>query len=427
MEWGHAYRLLSERGGAGPLSVDELDELAIAAYLTGRDGEAFDCWGRAHRAALDGGDAVRAARLGFSVASGLAFKGDIPRASGWAARVRRVLDDVSADCVEHGYLEHITGMCRFFEDGDLPGARACFARAAKIADRYCDVELRTLAQLGEGRCVIYLGDRAEGLAMLDEAMVAVDAGEVPPIAAGDAYCTAIDAVHELFDVRRCEAWSASFVRWCDAQPDLVLYRGHCFLHQAELLQLHGRWADGVAFAQDACRRLAEPVNLMTIGGAHYVEAELHRLRGDFAAAGRSYERAHETGCEPQPGLALLRLAQGRVDDAAAAARRVLAQAEGPIARAKVLGPCAEILLAAGDVEAARAAVDELAVVASELGSPLLRAQADQVAGAVAVATGDCPGALVALRRALAAWGELDAPYDAAPYPPVAGPGVRGGR
>ncbi len=412
-EWGHAYGLLSERAGAGSLPVDELDWLATAAYLTGRDEEAFDSWTEAHRAALGAGDTGRAVRLAFRIASGMGFKGDIARASGWVARVRRLLEDVDIDCVEHGYLE--LGMCfgRMFEAGDMAGAREFAARAIKIADRFGDVELRTVARLFEGRCVIYLGDVAEGLALFDEAMVAVETEEVSPIMVGDAYCIVIDACHELFDVRRCEVWSAAFVAWCDAQPDLVLYRGHCLLHQAELLQLHGRWADGVAFARDACRRLSEPLNPVVMGGAHYVEAELHRLRAEFAEAEQAYERAHQAGCDPHPGLALLRLAQGQVDVAAAAVRRALAQAEGPIGRARILAPCIEVLLAAGDVSAAEAAQMELAAVAGELSSRLLDAQAHQMGGAVLLALGDGARALLALRRALSGWSALDAPYDAA--------------
>ena len=412
-EWGTAHRLLSERAGAGPLSVDELDWLATAAYLTGRDEEAFDRWSEAHRAALGAGDTLRAVHFGFRISSGMGFKGDIARASGWVARVQRVLDEVAIDCVEHGYLD--LGKCfrRLFEAGDVAGAREFAARAGKIADRFADVELATVARLFEGRCLIYLGEVAEGLAMLDEAMVAVETEEVSPIMAGDAYCTAIDACHELFDVRRCELWSAAFVAWCDAQPDLVLYRGHCLLHQAEVLQLHGRWADGVAFAHEACGRLSAPPNPLVLGGAHYVEAELHRLRGEFAAAEQGYERAHQAGCDPHPGLALLRLAQGQVDVAAAAVRRALAEADAPLGRARLLSPSIEILLAAGDVSAAVEAQRELAALAGELSSRLLDAQSCQMDGAVRLALGDAAGALGVLRRALSGWSELGAPHDAA--------------
>ena len=411
-EWGQAYRLLCEEAASGPLSIDGLDSLGTVAYLTGREGEAFDRWTEAHAACLAAGDVPRAARLGLQLALALGFKGDIGRSSGWVARVRQVLDQ-TADCVEHGYLEYAAGMCRIFADGDLPGAREAFARAAKVAERFGDRELRTLANLGVGRCVIYLGDVAEGVSLLDEAMVSVEADEVSPVVAGDAYCTVIDGCHELFDVRRCEAWSESFTRWCDAQPDLVLYRGHCLLHRAELLQLHGRWAQGVAFAREACERLAEPVNDLVLGGAHYVEAELRRLRGEFADAEQGYERAHQAGCDPHPGLSLLRLAQGRIDSASAGVRRVLAESEDPIRRAKVLGPFAEIMLAAGDAAGASAAVHELAGIALEFGSPFLRAQAAQLTGATRLAQGDPTGALVSLRAALSGWTELDAPYDAA--------------
>jgi DNA-binding CsgD family transcriptional regulator len=327
-------------------------------------------------------------------------------------RIRQVLEGAE-DCVEHGYLDHAAGMCRIFEDGDIPGAHELFARAIKVADRYGDRELRALGNLGVGRCVIYLGDVADGLALLDEVMVAVEAGEISPIVAGDAYCTVIDGCYELLDIRRCEVWSESFTRWCDAQPDLVLYRGHCLLHRAELLQLHGRWAEGVAFAKEACERLADPVNDLVLGGAHYVEAELRRLRREFDAAERAYERAHEAGCDPHPGLSLLRLAQGQLDAASAGARRALAEAEDPVRRAKVLAPYAEIMLAVGDVEAADAAVHELADIALHFGSPLLRAQAAHLTGAARLAQGDATGALVSLRAALSGFTDLDAPYDAA--------------
>jgi tetratricopeptide (TPR) repeat protein len=310
------YALFSERAAAAPLSVDELDELATAAYLTGRDEEAFERWAQGHRSCADSGDVPGAAHFGLKIAEGLAFHGDIARASGWTERVRGVLEDTDVDCVEHGYLAHVVGMLRIFEDADIAGARDAFARATKIATRHRDRELRALARIGEGRCLIYLGELAEGLALLDEAMVAVEAGDIGPVVAGDAYCTVIDACHELFDVRRCETWTASFTRWCDAQPDLVLYRGHCLLHRAELLQLHGHWDEAVTFATEACHRLAEPVNLLTLGGAHYVDGELRRLRGEFTDAERAYERAHRHGCDPHPGLALLRLAQGRRDAAA---------------------------------------------------------------------------------------------------------------
>ena len=208
-----------------------------------------------------------------------------------------------------------------------------------------------MARIGEGRCLIYFGEVAEGLAVLDEAMVAVEAREIPPTSVGDAYCTVIDACAELFDVRRCETWVDSFEAWCAGQPELVFFRGHYLLHRAELLLLHGRWSDGLALAEEACARLADPANHLALGGAHYVRGELHRMRGEDDRAEGAYGQAHEAGGSPQPGLALLRLAQGRHEAADAAIRRAVGEAGGPIDRAKLLGAFAEIVLDGGDVDA----------------------------------------------------------------------------
>jgi DNA-binding NarL/FixJ family response regulator len=358
-------------------------------------------------------DIVRAVRFAVRLAQGLGFKGDIARAGGWVSRGRRLLDDVNIDCVEIGYLEHAAAVCRIFEDGDVRAARDLFTRAHKVGDRFRDRELVTMARIGQGRCLIYLGEIAQGKALLDEAMVAVEAGELSPVGVGDAYCTVIDGCHEVFDVRRCETWAASFTRWCDSQPDLVLYRGHCLLHRAEIMQLHGAWAEAIAAAKRAGALLAEPINLLTIGGARYVEGELHRLRGELADAERSYEEANQHGCEPQPGLALLRFAQGRPEVAEAGIRRVLAQATGVIARTRLLGPYIEIVLAVGDCKSARAAADELTAAADELASLLLRAHADHGIGAVQLASGDPQEALRSLRSAWTRWGQLNAPYDGA--------------
>jgi DNA-binding CsgD family transcriptional regulator len=399
--------------GGPELDLEDLDRRAVAAYLSGREDESLSLWEEGHHACAGAADPVGAARFGLRLSSALGFKGDIPRMSGWVERVRRLLDDAGVDCVELGFVEHGTGMCRIFQDGDIVSARAGFERAAKVAERFGDRELLTLARIGTGRCLIYLGELGEGLSLLDEAMVSVEAREISPIAVGDAFCTVIDACFELFDLARCEAWTESFSRWCDAQPGLVLYRGHCLLHRAELLLVHGAWAEAAPAAREACARLAEPVNLLTLGGAHYIEGEVHRLAGRAAEAEAAYERANEHGCQPQPGLALLRLAQGRGDAAASSIRRVLAEAEGPVARARVLGPFVEIVLDAGDVAAARSAAEELGVVATELASPLLRAAAATAIGSVLLAEGDAEGALIALRRACRGWAELDAPYEGA--------------
>jgi len=411
-DWGETHRLLSEFP-VDDLSAEDVDRLATASYLTGRDETAFELWTRLHRDCARTSQIELAARFGLRLAQTMGFKGDIARSAGWVERTRRLLEESGIDCAEIGYLAHASAMCRIFEAGDFAGAHDLFVEAGTIGAAHRDRELVTLARIGEGRMLVYLGTLTHGVALLDEAMVSVEAREISPIAVGDAYCTVIDACAELFDVARCRAWTESFSRWCDEHPDLVLYRGHCLLHRAQTLQLHGDWSDAVGAARHACQRLAEPINHLTLGGAHYVEGELLRLRGEFDAAEASYRSANEHGCEPQPGLALMRLAQRRIDTADAAIRRVLDEAIDPISRARVLGAYAEIMLASGDVAAARAAADELTAVAAKLGSPFLRARAAHATGAVLLAEGHAKDALFASRQALNQWTELEAPHEAA--------------
>jgi DNA-binding NarL/FixJ family response regulator len=344
---------------------------------------------------------------------GLGFKGDLGRCRGWIDRTARLLEDAGIDCVEQGYLEYGLAMMRLFESGDVAGARAGFVQAGKVGARFAHRELVTLARIGEGRMLIYLGEIAEGMALLDEAMTSIEARELSPIAIGDAYCTVIDACAELFDVVRCRSWTDSFVRWCDTQQELVLYRGHCFLHRAEMLELSGEWPDALVEARRARERLAAPVIPAALAGARMIEGDLLRLLGELDAAEAAYEGANALGLDPQPGLALLRLAQGRADVAAAMMRRVLEEAEDPMARARMLGPAVEIYLTGADTGAARIAADELRAVAGELGSALLRARAAQASGAVLLAEGESQHALVQLRRAFTELHDLGMRYDAA--------------
>jgi DNA-binding NarL/FixJ family response regulator len=261
--------------------------------------------------------------------------------------------------------------------------------------------------------LIYLGDVAEGMTRLDEAMVSIEGGELSCLVTGDAYCTVIDACAELFDLGRCRAWTESFTRWCDAQQDLVLYRGHCFLHRAEMLGLLGSWPEALAEARHACDRLADPVMPTVLGAACALEGDLLRLACHLDDADAAYRRASEHGHDPQPGLALLRLAQGRRDAADAMIRRALGEAQDPMSRARLLGSYVEIVLTTADTTAARAAAEELRGVAADLGTPLLRAHAARAMGATQLAEDDAQAALIELRRAFNGYNELGARYDAA--------------
>ena len=410
--WGRAYDNLSAAAKDEPLQVEDLERLATAAYLVGRSDESSDSWARAHQECARVGEVARAARCAFWLAFALLNNGELARGGGWVDRAQRLLDERKLNCVEQGYLRYAAALRSVFS-GEPGAAHAAFSRAAGTGERFHDPELAALARIGEGRCLIYMGQVREGLALLDEAMVAVGAHEVSPIAMGDAYCTVIEGCQELFDVRRVREWTAALSDWCDAQPELVLYRGQCLLHRAEIMQLRGAWSDALHEVERAIGRLADPPRETVLGAAFYLRGDLHRLRGELADAEGAYRAANERGRDPQPGIALLRLAQGKGQAAEAAIRRVREEADDAVTKARILGPYVDIVLAAGDVEAGRAAADELAILAAELDQPFLDALAAHMTGAVRLAEGDAQGALASLREAWSGWHQLEAPHDAA--------------
>jgi DNA-binding CsgD family transcriptional regulator len=410
--WRDAYTLLSAADRESPLGPEDLERLATAAYLVGEDAESAELWPRAHNEFAVRGDAERAARCACWLAFEQLNRGEGALASGWLARARRVLDDAGLDCAVQGFLLLPVGM-RHLEERDDPAAHAMFERAAAIGARFGDGDVVALARHGQGRALIRMGKTGEGIALLDEVMVSIVADDLSPVVVGVVYCGVIAACHEVFDLRRAQEWTAALAGWCAAQPDLVPYRGECLVRRAELLRLHGEWPSAMEEARRACDHLPEPPVQPVVGGAYYQRAELHRLRGEFAKAEEAYREASLRGRKPHPGLALLRLAQGQVDLATTAIRRVVDEAHDRRTRARVLDSFVEIALAAGDVPAARAAADELAEIARVLDAPLPRATAAHCAGEVFLEEGDPQAALAALRDASAAWTEVDAPFESA--------------
>jgi DNA-binding CsgD family transcriptional regulator len=409
--WADAFAALSAADRDVPLEPDDLERLATAAYLIGRDEDSVGLWERAHRELLSRKQVLRAVRCARWVVFVLLNGGEFARAAGWVARMRRLLEEGALECADWGYVLLPDALQRATE-GDWQSAHAISGEAAEIGARFRDLDLVTLARSIEGRALIAQGQTADGMDLLDEVMVAVTADEVSEMVAGAVYCSVIQACQEVFDLRRAQQWTAALTRWCDTQPQLVPFSGNCLVHRAEIMQLHGAWPDALQAADQACVRLLQR-SQPSVGAAFYQQAELNRLRGEFGQADQAYHEASRWGREPQPGLTRLRLAQGRLDVAEAAIRRAVGETRDSGARSRLLPALVEVHVAAGDVASARAAADELSEIAGALGAPLLHAQAAQTEGAVLLLEGDARGALGALRDAWSAWHALEVPYEAA--------------
>jgi ATP/maltotriose-dependent transcriptional regulator MalT len=410
--WLDAYEALSRADAQAPLGPADLDLLAVAASMVGRMDDYLEVLERAHHGYLDDGEVLPAARAALTIGLNLAVQGQIGPAGGWFGRARRLIEREGKDCVEQGWL-FIPLAFQHEATGDYDGAFAALGRALEVAWRFGDSDLFAVAMHFQGLIRIRQGRGEEGLRLLDEAMVGVTAGEVSPFMTGVVYCGVIACCEEAFDARRARDWTNALARWCERQPQMVAFTGRCLAHRAGILELHGAWSEALAEARLARERCEEAMNRAATGQALYQQGELLRLQGEFEAAEQAYRDASWYGREPHPGLALLRLAQGDVDAAAAGIRRVLAETREPLRRAGLLPAHAEIALTLGEVGGAREASRELDETAASGGTTMLGAMAAQVRGAVELSEGDAEAALLSLRRAWQAWQELEAPYQVA--------------
>jgi len=412
LAWADAYSALTAAEQSATVTGEDLELLACAAYLLGH---LDDCHRALRRAGLEYvavGRPGRAARCLFWVAFTMLLQGDMAQAGGWLGRASRLLEQAPTESSEHGLLL-LPESVRAAAVGDYAASERAAARAAEIGARVGDADLLTLALHFQGRARVKAGRVREGVALLDEAMVAVVAGEVWPPVAGNVYCSMIDACHEMFDLRRADEWTTALSAWWQTQPDMVTFTGQCLVHRAEIMHLRGEWTMAVEQTKRACERFAGAADAYATGAAWYRQAELLRVHGDTTAAESAYREASRWGHDPQPGLALLRLAEGKPTAAEAAIRRVVAETTDRFKRAKLLPSHVEIALANGDLSTAREASSELSEIARAYDMHALHAMAGHAAGAVLLADGDARGALVLLRRAWEIWRDLDAPYEAA--------------
>lgn len=411
-EWGQAFALLGDLDAHEPLGADDLELLAEAASMLGRGDDDVQLLRRAFLAHAEEGEVGSALRCGYWLCKSLAWAGEFAQAGAWMAKARR-LAQADPGCRECGYLLMLDA------EGCLRAGRhaemlTLAKRLAEVAGEGADGDLAAGTAMTLGGALILNGEIESGLTHLDEAMVAVADGGLSARATGMIYCVVIGICQELYDLRRAREWSDALAEWCEAQPEFTgAYRGLCRVHRVAILQLGGGWQGAVREARLACQQLTGGYGEMVAGAAFYQLAELHRLRGEFTDAEQAYREALRYGWDVQPGLSLLRLAQGREAPAAAAIRRAVAEATEDRQRARLLPAAVQILLAAGDAPGAGRAAAELARIADEYTIPALRAGAAYAEGVLHLAEGSAEQAATPLRRAFRLWRELDVPHEAA--------------
>jgi DNA-binding CsgD family transcriptional regulator len=411
-DWREAFTELTAAEAEAPLAPADYEMLVVTEHLLNTKPSGAEIWERAHHELLARGDIERAVRCAFFLGMGFVDAGEPARGAGWIARGNRLLDEAQLDCAARGYLLIPTAIQALMA-GDVSGAISIHEEMIRVGERFKDRDLVTMARHGLGRTRLHAGQFAEGLAIIDDVMVAIGSEEMSPLVTGIIYCSVIEALHEIYDVGRAREWTMAMQRWYDAQPDMALYRGRCRIFRAEVLELRGEWPGALEESVQACNRFLGPPAHPAAGEAFYRRGELHRLRGELAGAEEAFSRAGEFGRSPQPGLALLRLAQGRAESAEAAIRRVLGETPDPMGRAGILTAVVEIMLATGQVPAARDAAAELKGIATEMSSEYLAAAASQAMGAALLAAGEPQAALSELREASKAWRQMEAPHRAA--------------
>ena len=411
--WSEAYELLARADEQQPLSPADLEHLAYAAVWSNRVSEGIAVLERLHRHAREAGDVPEAARYALELGMWNSVRGKPSVAHGWHRRAATLLENEPESLV-HGYLAlQRAQLALFARDNEAAIAEA--TRAEEIGARYRDPSLEAEARMRRGVATVRRGDVDEGLGLLDESTAAAIAGDLEPLAATTIYCCTIDVCRDLADFGRAAEWTETAMGWCE-RHSIPGFPGECRVNRAEILRRRGAWEDAAREAETAVADLQAFPYLLS--AAFHEIGEIRLRLGDFAGADDAFGRARELGRDPQPGLALLRLAEGKVEAASRSLERTLAEERDPLRRARLVPAQVEIALAAGDVPAARRSADELDRIVDDYKTGICRTEALQASaatarGTVQLAEGDSAGAISSLRRAFRLWQDVDAPYDGA--------------
>ena len=420
-DWKIAFERLRSVDRLGP---EDTMALATSAFLAGEADAAIRAWQHGYQERVSDGDPLGAVRCAFWIGLVLSVRGDRAVAAGWVARAQRILETEPADVVERGYLL-IHEFYAHLGRGDLVRAEETATRVVHAGRRFGAPDLVAQGLVSMGRVAIYLGRVPEGLALLDEAMVGISAGEVSPVFSGLVYCALIEGCQELADFSRMSSWTQALTQWCEAQPGLVPYTGQCSLHRGQILRLHGAFDEALVEFSRAQHRAETGFRQSGAAAAALTErGDLLRIRGRLADAETAYQNSVELGFDPQPGLAMCWLARGRTAAAVTAIRRLLTETHGPVRRSRLLPSAVEVLLAAGELDEARRWAEELTGIGSAFGFPAPQAAGAYATAIVAMAANEFEQALDAARDACQLWSGIEAPYDSARARVVVGRALR---
>jgi class 3 adenylate cyclase len=409
--WQEAFDQLSEADRQGQLTGADLEAFALAAFFAARADVELAVKERAFKAHEAEGNELRAAYLALDIARAYGYAGKHSIASAWTSRAERIISP-DGETYAHGYLALIRSEAAS-ATGDMERALALAERAVEIGNRAADADLKAYALTNLGVLKIASGATSDGFALMEEASIAAVSGDLSPYTSGVTACRMISACRDLTDYRRASEWIEATEKYCDRQS-VSGFPGVCRVHRAEVAAVGGAWDKAEQDLERATVELGAYKATPPQADGFYAIGDIRRLRGDFEGAETALRDAHAGGRSPQPALALVRLAQGRIKAATGAINAAVAEETWDRwARARLLPAQVEIAIAAGDVEQARTAVDELAVIVAGYPSQALEAGRRVALGRVLVAEGDAPGAAAELRAAIKGWREVGSPYEVA--------------
>ena len=410
--WADATELFLRADAESGLGIDDLETLVWAAGISAHDREMLMAIERVYGHHAAAGDHEQCARAAFWCGLRNIQIGEVGLGTGWLQRAARHVEQTPPDCVQRGYLM-LSRMFMLRGKGAYDAVLEIADHAIAIGEQGEEPDLVALAGSMKGGILFRLGRIDEGYGPIDEAMLLANGRRLSPVVNGIVYCEAVAACCRVQEMTRAREWTAILTDWCRRNPQARAFNGLCQMHRAEVLQLEGHWSEAFAEAERAGQDLAGTSEQTAMATAAYRRAEILRLRGALEKADAEYRLAGEIGIDPQPGLALLRLAQGRHEEAAAAIRGALASASDLSRKAALLPAAVEIGVACDDLDLAERFGGDLAAIAAVFGTEILARVADQAQGALAMARGRHGDAIAALTRARRYWTGFGAPYLAA--------------